>query len=167
MPTLIAEFVNQDAFNKRTDSVRAETIPSDRPGWHTAHSTGSVQIAPPMSGIRIPERAPSRILTLPDPAVGGYSEWQSAVGRTVDDGFSTHNRQPFHAQGHYDQVPTWNNALITGQGTPNTHGRYLRQGVLTQIAGYNPPSVAANIGYIAKLTAGSSMEGIGGNGLRL
>lgn len=171
MPTLVAEFTNTDRFNTPDDSVRAERIPSERPGWHTATPTaggvGSIPGAVPMSGIYIPERAPSRVGTLPDPAVGGYSEWQNPVGRTVDQGFSVHSRAAFEGQGHYDQVPTWNNSDVIGRGTPNRHGTYLRQGLLSQLSGYNPPDQIGAIGYVAALASTGNAAGYDGSGVRL
>lgn len=168
MPTLVSQFVNTDRFNTPDDSVRAVPIPEDRPGWVSPYSTGSVAVEAPMTPHAAPFRAPSRIYTLPDPAVGGYAEWQASVGRTVDPGFSTHNRQAFAGQGHYDSIPQrYADPLVTGVGTPNTHGKYLRQGLLTQIAGYNPPTAVNNIGYVAALSRGSTNLGVSENGLRL
>lgn len=171
MPTLIAEFTNQDAFNTPEESSRATEIPSERPGWMTAPPTaggvGSIPGAVPMSGIYLPERAPSRVMTLPDPAVGGYSEWQNPVGRTVDQGFSTHAREGFTGQGHYDQVPTWNDQTVIGRGTPNTHGKYLRQGLLSQLSGYNPPDAISAIGYVAALASTGNAAGYDGNGVHV
>lgn len=165
MPSLVNAYCDEqsDRFNSPTESVRAMPQTFTFPGWHTVPSTGDLTVTPPM----MPAnggffRAPSRIGTLPDPVVYGYAEIALPVGRTVDLGFSPHVRAGFDGQGHYDQVPTWNVESQIGVGTPATHGKYLRQGILTQLTSYNPPSPLSAAGYVAALTGTRDTLGIGG-----
>lgn len=104
---------------------------------------------------------PRRVGTLPDPAIGGFSENVDPTnGFTIDQEFSPHTRADFLGQGHYDLVPV-PSVPIDGPGTPNVRFKNLRAGALAQIAGaQRDPSVnavqfaAALSGYQAGLLAG-------------
>lgn len=143
-------------------SVRAitEGVPQslELEGWTTP--VGTVQGAPM---VPFPDTGyvSGRNYALPQPDVGGYVERGEYDGRTVDPGISPSGSNgiyahaghaPFMGQGHYDVIPTWNQESAIGNGTPNNHGAKLRQGLLTQLFGYNPPEAVSALSYVAALS---------------
>lgn len=138
------------------DSLRSFPQVFAFPGWITEPITNGVE---PMTPEATPAH-PVRVFTLPNPTVFGYAEEAASAGRTVDMGFSTHVRAQYAAQGHYDAIPTWNVEQAEGNGTQNVHGRYLRQGLLTQLTGYQPAGPESAISYIAALSRNKNESGI-------
>lgn len=95
---------------------------------------------------------PRRIGTLPDPAVGGFSEnVDESNGFTVDPGYSPHARADFLGQGHYDLVQTQQLAVI-GAGTPNVRLKGLRAGALAQLSGGARDDSATAMQFAAALS---------------
>lgn len=145
---------------------------TDLVGFKTEPSTGGAELVAPMTPYPAPMRAPSLNANLPDPAIGGYAEVAAPDGRTVDPGFSPYgvpgsfyaqaSHVSFMAQGHYDAVPSWNSEIATGEGQVNRHGARLRQGILTQLSGYNPPEAVSALGYVAALSSTRSPAEIKG-----
>lgn len=158
MPTLVDDYTREEAIGH--DNLRSMPQTFAMPGWATEPITVGEDPIAVHAGFAV---APVRVFTLPDPTVGGFQELREYDGRTVDPGFSPHSwHAPFVGQGHYDAVPTWNQETVEGEGTPNLHGFALRQGVITQLAGYQPPEAVSALAYVAALSATRTDEGIGG-----
>lgn len=120
---------------------------------------------------------PYRIGTLPNTLVGGVAEFPTPFGRSVDAGYAPKgvpgNRfaraaggTPLQGQGHYSAVPTWNNRTAAGPGTSSGHAKALRQGVMTGLFSYSPPSENSSLSFLAKLTRTRLANGGGINNIQ-
>lgn len=106
--------------------------------------------APPLSETAAgPYRVP-----FTTPMVGGGVGGTTVYDvRAVDPGYGLWSRRAhFLGQGFYQHTPDTLNQPVTGQGTPNVHPVYLRQGVLTQLASYVPNRAAIAAQYVGALT---------------
>jgi len=151
MPTALANLVGGDP------QVLTSDITFDVPG-------SNVQASPlAQNPTAEPFVRGTRNLALPDPTVGGWAEASEPMSALqVDTAISPNVRGPLIGQGSIDSIPTAGEQLqIDGPGTPNKHGAYLTQGVLTQLLSYQPDQTAGALGYIASLT-GRQTNGLGG-----
>lgn len=146
MPSLVARALEVNLTNG---------TPSQLTVLHERFTPMTVGVPPMTPNAAMP--VTYRNLALPDPLVGGYAEQGLSEGRTIDPGMVV-REYTMLGQGHYDLVPTWNNATVVGQGTPNRHNASLRAGYMNNVSGYNPPQAVSASTYIQALTGGRVVE---------